>query len=247
MDKKNKILLKIVIVILVVVLVTTLVLSAVYAKYVSDKKPNPSIARPAAFELVIDTPMDDEIEVNFAADGEPGAPIGYTMATKDYDFAVKTNLSEVAASYMVDVVFEPHVANKIRQAREDRFADGIWCDYVIIRGVEATDKSGKKYIKYDEANVIEGKEILGTNNTELTWTYSTTVKPSTNPDSVTTDKTYYRLRMIFYNNTMMKEKELADGTKIYNSDDYLFKSDAITINVTSQQIDPQFVGKYGIK
>lgn len=247
MDKKNKILLKIVIVVLVVTLITTLILSAVYAKYVSDKKPNPSIARPAAFELVMDTPVEDKIEVNFAADGEPGAPIGYTAAKKNYDFAVKTNLSEVAASYTVDVIFESDVANRIRQARKDRFADGIWCDYVIIQGHEVTDANGNKSIEYDEENIVEGVETLGEAGTELKWTYSTTVKPFANPGDVTTDKTYYRLQMIFYNNTMMTQKELADGTKIYNYDDYLFRSDAVTINVTSKQIDPQFIGKYGVQ
>ena len=122
MSKKNKILLRVAIIILIVTLITMLVLSSVYAKYVTKKNSDVSSGRPAAFEVVMKTPLDDEIEVNFAADGEPGSPIGYTKATKDYEFSVVTNQSEVASDYSLELVFSPQVSDKIRQARADKYA-----------------------------------------------------------------------------------------------------------------------------
>ena len=68
MKKLNKILPRIAVGILILVLVTTLILSSVYAKYVSKPETNPMNLRPAAMLVMINTPRDDKIKVNFAAD-----------------------------------------------------------------------------------------------------------------------------------------------------------------------------------
>lgn len=227
MKDKSKILPKIVLIILVITLISTLILSSVYAKYVSDKTPDPAEARPAAFELVMNNSDDGKIEVNFAADGEPGSPIGHTEAEKYYDFTVKTSNSEVAADYMLTVTFDKKLADMIRQAREDRFKDGIWCDYEV-------------QIKNSEGE-YESISALGTESgsNALEWKYVSTIKPHQNPDGTFEGEVYYRLKMIVYNNTLMPSTG--------NGSDYVLSTNGINIEVSSKQINPDYVGEYAGK
>ena len=232
MKDKSKILPRIIIIALVVALISTVVLSAVYAKYVSKDDANAS-ARPAVFELVMNSPRDEAIEFNFAVDGEPGAPIGYTEAKKSFDFSVKTSASEVAAEYFVTVDFNSKITAMINKARENRFEEGIWCDYEVYR----YDPDSKEYVK------IEGVEDPDEYNKTLTWTYKTNTVPHKNPDgSSGTDENdkpvvaKYRLVITAYNNTMMP----SDG----NTSKYVFSSNAVTVSVMSRQENPGYVGEF---
>ena len=235
MKDKSKILPRIIIIALVVALISTVVLSAVYAKYVSKDDANAS-ARPAVFELVMNSPRDEAIEFNFAVDGEPGAPIGYTEAKKSFDFSVKTSASEVSAEYFVTVDFNSKITAMINKARENRFQDGICCDYEVYR----YDPDSKKYVK------IEGEEdeSLDDNSEKiLTWTYQTKTEPLKNPDgsSGTDEKNKpivakYRLVITAYNNTMMP----SDG----NTSKYVFSSNAVTVSVMSRQENPEYAGEF---
>ena len=245
MKDKRKIWPIIIVAVLVITLISTLVLSSVYAKYVTENSGNVEV-RPASFELVMHTPMEDKIEVNFAADGEPGTPIGHTMVYKDFDFSVVTDSSEVAAEYSLGINFDSKISAMINQAREDRFADGIWCDFVVIRGEEEKNADGtvKKdsndnpIIKYDEKNIIQGEE---TGNSLIKWKYVVSrVDPNKNPgDSTgTAQAAYYRLRMIVYNNTMMPTTG--------NVDHYVLSTQGIEIEVISKQIDPAYAGTFSV-
>lgn len=245
MKDKRKILLTVVLAVLVVTLISTLVLSSVYAKYVSEKSGG-STSRPASFELTMKTPKEDEIEVNFAPDGEPGSPIGYTEVYKNYDFSVSTQNSEVASEYMLNITFSGDITKMIKQARADRFADGIWCDFVVFRGVEKKDKDGNVVkdsndeivYEYLEANKIVGEE--SGIDSRLTWKYKVNkVDPNSQPKNEKGEiVTHYRLKMIVYNNTMMP----SNG----NTLKYVLDSDGIEIEVISKQIDPQYAGTYTV-
>ena len=230
MSKKNKILLRVAIIILIVTLITMLILSSVYAKYVTEKNSDVSSGRPAAFEVVMKTPLDDEIEVNFAADGEPGSPIGYTKATKDYEFSVVTNQSEVASDYSLELVFSPKVSDKIRQARADKYAKGLWCDFEVYQGQKNSDDS----ITYS-STPLRGIEVnFEQSGTSMTWMCTEVLAPSTNPGG-TAFETCYKIKMIFYNNTMMEDGRYKE---------FLFNSDGLEIKVTSKQVNPNFKGDY---
>lgn len=245
MKDKSKILLIVIVAILVVTLISTLVLSSVYAKYVTEKSGGSS-ARPVGFELTMHTPKDDKIEVNFAADGEPGSPIGYTEVYKNYDFSVSTQNSEVASEYILNINFSEDITRMIKQARADRFADGIWCDFVVIRGTEkkdangavVKDSDGNVVYEYLEVNKIEGEE--SGINAKLTWQYKVNkVDPNSQPkDEDGNFVTHYRLKMMVYNNTMMP----SNG----NTLKYVFDSDGINIEVISKQINPEYAGTYTV-
>lgn len=235
MKDKSKILPRIIIIALVVALISTVVLSAVYAKYVSKDDANAS-ARPAVFELVMNSPRDEAIEFNFAVDGEPGAPIGYTEAKKSFDFSVKTSASEVSAEYFVTIDFNSKITAMIDKARENRFQDGICCDYEVYR----YDPDSKEYVK------IEGEEdeTLDDNDEIVkTWTHEAHTEPHKNPDgSSGTDENNkptvakYRLVITAYNNTMMP----SDG----NTSKYVFSSNAVTVSVMSRQDNPGYSGEF---
>lgn len=260
MKNRRKILPKIIILVLVLVLITAIALSTVYAKYVTNDK-NEQTARPAAFELVFKPSNDDGIEVDFALDGEPGAPIGYNKICKNYDFSVKTTNSEVAAEFDVKITFNDKVAKRIKQARFNhgygRFDDGVWCDYRVWM----KDSNGT-YVLLKGVNndtVAEGKsgeEKLDKDTGILTWVKTFTVEPSENPNGSTGAETMcdFRLEMVFYNNTMLPE-DVGNGSVTWSdpnypvvsgpdAQDYFFSSDAIDIQVSSTQIDPNYEGAH---
>ena len=253
MKNRRKILPKIIILVLVLVLITAIALSTVYAKYVTNKEIDQT-TRPAAFELVFKPSDDDGFEVNFALDGEPGAPIGYNEAYRKYDFSVRTSNSEVASNFEVKITFNDKVAKRIQQARRNdgygRFDDGVWCDYrvwmkdsngayVLLKGVNND--------KVDAGN--SGIETLNSN--ECVWTKTFTVEPSKNPNGSTGETMCdFRLEMVFYNNTMLPE-DVGNGSVTWtdydndpNAQDYFFSSKAIDIEVSSTQINPGYVGSH---
>ena len=238
MKDKSKILPRIIIIALVVALISTVVLSAVYAKYVSKDDAN-AYARPAVFELVMNSPRDEAIEFNFAVDGEPGAPIGYTEAKKSFDFSVKTSASEVAAEYFVTVDFNSKITAMINKARANRFQDGICCDYEVY----SYDSNLQKYVKIEGEDCKEKDSIDNSGNKIKTWTYKTNTVPHKNPDgSSGTDENNkpvvakYRLVITAYNNTMMP----SDG----NTSKYVFSSNAVTVSVMSRQENPGYEGEF---
>ena len=257
MKNRRKILPKIIILVLVLVLITAIALSTVYAKYVTNDK-NEQTARPAAFELVFEPSDDDGFEVDFALDGEPGAPIGYNKICKNYDFSVKTTNSEVASNFDLKITFNNKVAKRIDHARSNngygRFDDGVWCDYRVWM----KDSSGAyvllKGVNNDKvAEGNSGEEKLNEETGILTWVKTFTVEPSKNPNGSTGETMCdFRLEMVFYNNTMLPETDgngsvtwpdVLDSEKPY-SQDYFFSSDAIDIQVSSTQIDPKYKGTH---
>ena len=256
MKNRRKILPKIIILVLVLVLITAIALSTVYAKYVTNKEIDRT-ARPAAFELVFDPSNEDGIEVNFARDGEPGAPIGYNEAYRKYDFSVRTSSSEVASNFELKITFNDKVAKRIQQARKNdgygRFDDGVWCDYrVWMKAQDGTYVllKGVNNDKVDAGN--SGIETLNSN--ECVWTKTFTVEPSKNPNGSTGAETMcdFRLEMVFYNNTMLPE-DVGNGSVTWpnntvgsspNAQDYFFSSKAIDIEVSSTQINPGYVGSH---
>lgn len=232
MKDKSKILPRVIIVILVVTLISTLVLSSVYAKYVSKKDPGEVNSRPAAFELIMKTPLDDSIDFNFAVDGEPGTPIGHTETEKYYDFEVKTSDSEVASRYFLKIQFSNKIKKLIVDGRENKMADGVSCNF----DVQMLDKATSEYVS------IWG-DGTDTVSTDGAWQYEGVVNPNVNPDGsfgITADGkdvvTQYRLVMIVYNNTDMP----ADG----NTDRYVLSTNGIEISVTSKQENPNYKGQY---
>lgn len=238
MNKRNKILLRVAIIILIITLITALVLSSVYAKYVTDQPSPSAVSRPAAFDIVMKSPMQDEIEVNFAADGEPGAPIGHTEVEKAYEFSVVTDSSEVASEYSLELIFSAKVADKIRAARADKFADGLLCDYKIYQGEEVSENE----IVYSPDPLVGIEMGLDREGQPMTWSCVEDLAPYTNPGNKT-GKTCYKLVVTFYNNTMMTSK-VVNGATVYNYDDFLFASNGIEIKVTSKQVNPEFKGNH---
>ena len=233
MKKLNKILPRIAVGILILGLVTTLILSSVYAKYVSKPETNPMNLRPAAMLVMINTPRDDKIKVNFAADGEPGTPIGHTEVSKYYDFEIVTELTEVAVQYELVITFNDKVTERIMQARDDKFKDGVWCDYVVLYGTRKDENGDPIY-----ENVIEGEEKFVKNSANadtIEWTYAS--PDLIMPNATENSRVYYRLQMIFYNNTMMP-------SPTGNGSDYFFSSDCIGLEISSRQIDPKYVGTH---
>ena len=257
MKNKSTILLKIAIIILILTLISALILSSIYAKYTSNDEQPTTSARPAKFELIMQTPSDDKITVNFASDGEPGAPIGYTEAYKDYDFKIKTDSSEVASEVTISLTFSDKIQGLIEQAREDKFSYGTSCGFELLKG---TMENGK--IVYKEviltSKVTDAKKYEPVGNT---WsTPSITVEPLKNPDEPASGEMgHYRLRMIVYNNTLMPSPSHqvdvgvdtnGDGTNDSISSNnffYVFSSNAIEIKVSSSQMDPAFVGSNRIQ
>ena len=229
MKNKSKILPKVILIILIVSLISTLVLSSVYAKYVSKQDPPAYTTRPAAFELIMKPTWADN-GFNFAADGEPGNPIGHTEAAKDFHFEVQTYGSEVAADYKLEVKFSNKLTKMIYQARKDKLQIGVWCDYEVYE-----KGSDGKYVKVSGTESIDMSVEPG-NSSQLVWTYSTTIDPNENPNGTTTGRTEYFLRMIVYNNTTMPSTG--------NTLQYVLSTDGIEISVTSTQVDPNFVGQY---
>ena len=232
MKDKSKILPRVIIVILVVALISTLVLSAVYAKYVSKNDPNAVNTRPAAFELIMKTPLDDSIDFNFAVDGEPGTPIGHTETEKYYDFEVKTSDSEVVSRYFLKIQFSNKIKELIVNGRANKMSDGVSCNF----DVQMLDKDTGKYVSI---------WALGddTVSTDGAWQYEGVVNPNVNPDGssgTTADGkdvvTEYRLVMIVYNNTDMP----VGG----NTDRYVLSTNGIEISVSSEQVDSNFKGQY---
>lgn len=272
MKNKSKILLKIAIVTLVITLISTLILSSVYAKYVSNGElDNPPSARPAYFELIMDSgSLDDELVVNFAPDGEPGAPIGFSEFVRDYDFTVKMSDSEVASECYISIIFNEDVQDLIMKARNNKFSYGTSCAFELYKG---TKKDGK--LVYED--VILTSDILTSERNDLpifkavetvsvepskaqsgtvedvkkyTWTAkSIEVNPHKNPNEASDGEVgKYRLRMIFYNNTLMPEPQVPvtdeNGVKHEsNFNYYVFSSDAIEIEVIAKQLDPEYVGE----
>ena len=270
MKNKSKILLRVAIVILVLTLISTLVLSTVYAKYVSTGGFNdPLKARPAMFELVMNSDSDDELVVNFAADGEPGAPIGFSEFVRDYDFTVKMEGSEVASECYISIIFNDEIQELINKARDDKFSYGTSCAFELYRGT----KNGENIVyetmiltsdiltsERNDLPIFEAVETVSVepskvqvgevvNVTKYTWTAnSIVVNPHKNPDEPESGVAgHYRLRMIFYNNTLMPEPDnpVTDEngvTHTSNTNYYVFSSDAIEIEVTAKQLDPEYAG-----
>ena len=227
MKDKSKILPRVIIVILVVALISTLVLSAVYAKYVSKNDPSAVNTRPAAFELVMKTPLDDSIDFNFAVDGEPGTPIGHTETEKYYDFSVKIKNSEVASTYILQIKFSEKIRALIKKGRANKMQDGVTCNFDVLQ-----KNSSGNYV-----SILKDSKAKDSVIDDGVWKYTTQTEPNKNPDpDVTTEEIEYRLVMIVYNNTDMPEGG--------NTDEYVLSTNGIEISVSSEQVDSNFKGQY---
>lgn len=228
MKDKSKILPRVIIVVLIIALISTLVLSSVYAKYVSKKDPGEVNSRPAAFELIMKTPLKDSIDYNFAADGEPGTPIGHTETAKYYDFKVKTSGSEIRAEYTLMINFSKKLQDLIKKGREDKMKYGVACDF----DVQQKNAAGN-YVSILKDETKARDTVLNDGK----WMYSATIEANKNPDpAIIEGEVEYRLVMIVYNNTMMPE----DG----NTLNYVLSTNGIEISVASKQDNPNYKGQY---
>lgn len=211
MAKFSKILPRILLTICALILVSSILLSAIFAKYVTSNITTDKIGRPAAFEVLMEQEFDNLMHISFAADGEPGNPLGHTRVTKDYKFSVVSNYTEVALTYDLVIEFNSVVGKMMYTGKTNPFADGISCYYEVY---EVTDEGETK---------LSGTEILsGTAVTK--WTYT---KPYLAPNPDTQRKNNYILRVTFYNNTDMT----------VNSNGYTFSSDAVTITANARQVN----------
>ena len=243
MNKKNRIVMRILLIILTLTLISSLILSSVYARYVKNIDPVSASARPAgfAFEAKFDEYVN--IEAGYTIDDEPGNPIGHTEARRYYDFEVKTCESEVALNVTTKITFSEKASAKVRYAREDRFSTNvekaISCDYELMLWNPETSK-------YDLV-VQRGKSVDGSGFTVS----ETGINPSTgvvtasmtsmaaakhNPDGSTADYAKYRLVIVIYNNSLMPSTG--------NTPKYFLDSNAMTVNVSATQVDPEFVGSH---
>lgn len=210
---RKKILSKIFISIISLTLISTAIVSSVFAKYTVGPVQRGVSTRPAIFEVVFDNDHSTIVEANFSRDGEPGNPIGYSEYDKNYSFSVINKYSEVKMQYKLTITFAAEVANFIRQARANRYADGLCCDYKVY----VYNGTG-----YDS---ISGDETVDTTGA-ITWSYVNNKVALSPNDSV---ETKYQLRFTFYNSTDMPSSG--------NGDEYFYSSDSVTINVEALQID----------
>lgn len=248
MNNKNKILMRILLVILTLTLISTLVLSSVYARYVKKHNSDANTARPAgiAFEAKFDDYVN--IEAGYTIDDEPGNPIGHTEARRYYDFEVKTCESEVALNVTTKITFSEKTSARVRQARKDRFAMentatgedkeyGISCDYELMLWNPDTSKY--------ELVVQRGKAVDGSGFTisetgldsstgVVTVSATSMAAAKQNPDATTSGYAKYRLVIVIYNNTLMSSSG--------NVSNYFLDSNAMTVNVSATQVDPEFSG-----
>lgn len=244
--KNNKILPKILIVVLSLTLISALILSSVYAKYVSSSGDSPYSfdARGAgfAFDVIFDDYVN--IEAGYTIDDEPGNPIGHTEARRYYDFEVQSCESEVALNIATRIDFSEKVSAMVRQARDDRFATsdeengvfGVCCDYELMLWNPTTSEY-ELVVQRGEA-VDSRFTITETGvdpaDSNVTSTISSTVTPKKNADGTDTGYAKYRLVIVIYNNTLMP----TDG----NGSNYFLDSNAMTVNVSATQVDPEYVG-----
>lgn len=209
---RKKILSKIFISIISLTLISTAIVSSVFAKYTVGTDQSGVSTRPAIFEVVFDNDHATVVEANFSRDGEPGNPIGYSEYDKNYSFSVINKYSEVKMQYKLTITFAAEVANFIRQARANRYADGLCCDYKVYV------HNGTEYVPITTG--IEKDEG------PITWSYVNNDFALSPNDSV---ETKYQLRFTFYNSTDMPSSG--------NGDEYFYSSDSVTINVEALQID----------
>lgn len=226
MKKLNKIIPRIIFSLFVLILISAILLSSVFAKYASVSDPNTNTigGRPAIFNVVMIGESDPIVRVNFAADGEPGNPLGHSIAEKDYDFKIVSSFTEVALAYELSIKLDVNIVERVLKARESRFSDGLSCEYEVYR--EVTDNNVTTYQK------IEGVEIFNSDGS-MTWTYN---NPYTEPNPSNIVEAKYKLKFIFYNNTNMPTYG--------NADDYVYVTDGIEIKATAVQIDPNMYTYY---
>ena len=236
MKNKNKILMRILLVILTLTLISTLVLSSVYARYVKKYDNASNSARPAGlkFEAKFDEYIN--IEAGYTIDDEPGNPIGHTEARRYYDFTVKSYESEVALDIAANINFDTKMADKVRQARANRFVEGIWCDYELMLKNPTTGKyelvAARGEAKKTGFTISETG--LSSAGQPMMSSISALAPAKTNVDGTTTGEAQYRLVIVIYNNTLM-EKD--NGEK-----NYFLDSNAMTVTVSATQHDPGFSG-----
>ena len=221
---------KTLIALIVLVLVTVIIFAFTYAKYVSNAELNEGgvSARPAAFELIMGSDSEPEIRSNFAAVGEPGSPLGYSEAYKQYDFKVRSTGSEVTVDYNLEIIFSPKLyAIMVDKNSEDRFNDGIWFSYEVY-GEDAEGNFQLLDITSDPAANPSVKTEVNAKG-ELVWRYSVSkVLPGYNPNGTTDGDVDYKLCLTVYNNTLMPDAG--------NTEDYVMSTDGIEIKVSSKQI-----------
>lgn len=222
MGKIRKTLPKILISLLIITLASAILLASVYAKYISSEQPDPNVTRPAAFEVVIEDEYYPGIaSADFAIDGEPGSPLGYSAAEKYYNIKVtNTSNSEVSVYCQIEIIFSPKVYEKIIKAREDRISEGVCCDFDVFE-------------KGDDGKWIPLESV----ETEIETAEGTALKSVSNGTSIfgrnltenVDDSSDYRVVMTFYNSTDMSGS---------NGKYYFFDSDGVEVNVMAVQVDP---------
>lgn len=238
MKNKNKILPKIVSIVLVLTLVSSMLVSTVFAKYVVTDALSDLTTRPAAFSFDVNFSDVRNLNSNFSVDGEPGNPLGHSEFAKYYYFKVQTVKSEVALSVNFKIEFNGKLAQKIRVARNDKYADGIFFDYELEMLDPSTDKYVtivKPYTAYKKDGYLLSEDTITTVSTSnlttpLVATINTISEPNKNLDGTTdsSKSAQFRLKVVVYNNTDMPTSG--------NTTDYFYSTDCFTVKVSAENV-----------
>lgn len=193
---------------IVILAIAAIFISTTYTKYIDTKKEN-SKTRPAIFDVVLEGD-DPVIEVSFAADGEPGSPVGYSTAEKHYDFSVLMVENEVRTDCEIEIYFPQRIYEKIVDASsyDETHKEGLYCSY-------------KVYKINDDASLTDITSQGSEDSTEKTWTYTETVSPQ--------QSLKFRLEFTFYNNTTM-------DTENGNIEDFLYVAGDLEVTATARQV-----------
>lgn len=206
---RKKILSKIFISIISLTIISTAIVSSVFAKYTVGPVQRGVSTRPAIFDVVFDG-GDPVIEVSFAADGEPGSPVGYSTAEKHYDFSVLMVENEVRTDCEIEVYFPQRIFEKIVNASsyDKTHKEGLYCSY-------------KVYKINDDASLTDITSQGSQDSTKKTWTYTEKVSPQ--------QSLKFRLEFTFYNNTTM-------DTENGNIEDFLYVAGDLEVTATARQV-----------
>ena len=212
---KKKILPRIFIFLLAVTVISTIAVSSVFAKYVSSKKGTGNNVRPAAFDIEFSGFDVDKISVNFAKDGVPAPPIGYSIDTVEIPFGIKNSAdSEVAANVTLKLEFDSDFKEMFK-ADNSGVGEGISCACrVYVYESES----------YNELNFVESTATNELGKTVTVWTLDARELP-------VNSQLQYKLEVdVTYNSY--------DAVSQVSAYKLRYITDAITVKVDATSVNP---------
>lgn len=172
---KNKILPRLLIGLVAATLISTMLVSSLFAKYITSSEEGPRASvTPAAFNVEFYGFELDKINVNFARDGLPVAPLGYSTETVRMPFRVKSGPeSQVAADVTLEISFAPRFEELLAK---DKFDNGVSCEWSIVDKngdvVEFENGKSKNSVRLGKGELLEYILIIDVHNAILDLTVS---------------------------------------------------------------------------